>query len=116
MSDVTTDHKRRAHHAPKGEMGLILGIGANILAPTDPVVIAAVVHSYHQHIHVVVTEGAGEGLFVHLGKSQTFDGFPVVLYISGGTIGVGTGFANPVIHIILTPVAGGKQNIPAAVL
>ena len=89
-------------------MGLVLGVGAAAEAMADPVTVAASVHAYHQHIHVVVAEGTGKGFLIHLGKRKTLDGFPVVLNVAGGTVGVGTGFTNPVVYVVFAPVAGGE--------
>ena len=81
----------------------------------DVFVVAAAVYAHHQHVYVVVAEGAGKGGLFDLGKGQGPDGFPVVLDIPSGAEQLGAGGLNPLMDIVRAPVAGGKQDVPSAV-
>ena len=88
-------------------MGFVLRIGT-ATDGTDKIIVAATVHTNHQHVHVIVAEGTGERFFFNLGQGDFLNRFPVILDIRCGAVHMGTGFANPVMYVILTPVAGRK--------
>ena len=95
-------------------MRFILGIGATTNA-ADKVVIAPTVHTCDKHIHIVMTIISSKTFFINLRKCNFTDGFPIVLDIRSRAVRVGTGFADPMLDIILSPVAGRKKNVTAAV-
>ncbi|MNC77903.1 hypothetical protein D3C75_1299890 [compost metagenome] len=53
-------------------MGFVLGVAA-APDPADEIAVASPIHTYHQHIHVIVAEGAGIALFAQLRQRQGLD-------------------------------------------
>ena len=91
-------------------------IGTATDLTSDKSVIAGTVHSYNQHVHIVVAEIAGIGLFSHLRDCQICNGFPVILNIPGRTIGMRSGRPDPVVGSVSSPVTCSKQDFSATVL
>ena len=83
---------------------------------SDKSVIAGAVHSYDKHVHIIVAEITGIRLFSHLRDCQVCDGFPVILDISGRTVGMRSGGTDPVIDSVGSPVTCCKQDLPTTVL
>ena len=110
---VTAQHQGRIHHGPEGKMGLVFLVAA--AAGGNVLVAALTVHAHHQHIHIVVAAGAGEGLLVQLGPGDVPDGVPGIVDVLRGAEELRAGGADPPVNLLRSLLAGGEDNLPAAV-
>ncbi|MNC69945.1 hypothetical protein D3C75_1206950 [compost metagenome] len=86
-------------------MGLVLHITAAADLASDKVAVAASIHPDNQHVQIIMAVGSCITRFIKLRQSQAFDGIPAILNIPCGPVHMRAGFTNPMIHIILAPIA-----------
>lgn len=116
VADIAADHERGSHHGPEREVGPVLDVGAAADLAADEGVVAAAVHADDEHVQVVVAERSRIRRLVELGDGELFDGIPEIADVDGRPVRMGAGFADPVVHIVRAPVAGGEENVATAVL
>ena len=105
---VAAQHQGRAEHAPQGELGLVIGVGAGLAQGH----VALAVHAHGEHVHIVEAAGAAHAEIVQLAAGDAGKGLEIVLNIAGGAVHMHAQGLHPFPGLVRAPVAGGEQDVP----